>query len=274
MNTWRLLKLGTLLALSKLSSLKSIHLPQSEVQTVTKISASSQTSLLSLKGHHLPCSPPPWSLQSGTVAATAFPPPEAPPLPTHVRGNESMQSFKQVSNLFSKFGLFLPLQYNPLRCFLPAPWCLFLHHYSSHKALSQMMGSSAGASKGKGRSETVIALLEPKAAEQEIPQSNSSNRFPRVEKQHFTGCYSSNRLLSWTDSGCINGSIQKSSSKTIFSLPSFLDLKPKECLNPLPGHISCSALPICKLFPHSKQELIGNGLPWMISKYFFRKQIL
>lgn len=163
---------------------------------MTKISGSSQTFFPPLKegkstaGHYQPCFPPPWLLQSGTLAAKAFPPSETPPLPTHLQGNKSMESFKQVSNNFFKFGLFLPLRYNPLWCFPSRPQCLFLCRYSSHKALCQTMVSSAGASKEKGRSETIIMLLEPNTAKQEVPWFNINNHFLWVEKQHFTG-YSS-----------------------------------------------------------------------------------
>lgn len=75
---------------------------------------------------------------------------------------------------------------------LLAPPCLFLCQSSSHKALSQVMGSSAGASKEKGGSETIITLLEPKTAKQEVLWFKVNNNFPWVEKQHFTSYSSMN----------------------------------------------------------------------------------
>lgn len=54
------------------------------------------------------------------------------------------------------------------------------------------MGSSAGASKEKGGSETIITLLEPKTAKQDVLWFKVNNNFPWVEKQLFTSYSSMN----------------------------------------------------------------------------------
>lgn len=74
--------------------------------------------------------------------------------------------------------------------------CPSLCHCLSHRAPSQVTGSSSGASKEKGRSNTITTIFEPKTDEQ-VLWFKINNGLPCVENQHFP-TYS---YTDWTDSG-------------------------------------------------------------------------
>lgn len=73
----------------------------------------------------------------------------------------------------------------PSSTMVPSPLSLLLSH---------RMGNSSGASKDKGRSDTITALLEPKSAKQEVPWFKINNDFPSV---HFPTYYTKRLGRQW-----------------------------------------------------------------------------
>lgn len=173
--TIKICKLASFLV-SKLSPLKSANLPLTVKHGLgPKFLEAPKTFFAPLKegkstaGHHQPCLPPQ--------------PETRPHVYKEIRAQRIPNRFLTLSLNFASFCLS-----DTTYCAgsLIAHWCLFLCYCPSHKALSQMVGSSAGTSKEKGRSGTTITLLEPNPAKQEIPWFNINDHFPWVENQHFT----------------------------------------------------------------------------------------
>lgn len=175
--TIKICRLGPLLAVSKLSSLKSVNLPLRvkyrlgpkfleapkaffpPLKRGSPLLATTTTFLLHGYGSQVP------SLQKHCLHPRLL---CCPHIYKEIRARTISNKFLTSSLNLASFCLS-----DTTHCdvSLPAPWCLFLCHYSSHKAPSQMTGSSAGAAKENGRSETIIMLLGQNLLNRKSPGS-------------------------------------------------------------------------------------------------------